>query len=125
MKKSALYLFAAFAIFTVGHAVSSCKEPADTLAKIVIRDVEGFTVSGATVSLVGEPSQQGVESEVGDTTESNAAGEAIFNLNDLYRKGQAGVAVLNIYAQKDSLYGSGVIKIEAERTNTETVVVQP
>lgn len=125
MKKNALYVLSAAAIFATGMLLNSCKEPADTLAKILIKDVEGFSVSGATVALYGEPSEQGVESTVADTTESNAAGEAIFNLNDLYKKGQAGVAVLNISATKDSLSGSGVIKIEEETTNTETIFVQP
>jgi hypothetical protein len=59
-----------------------------------------------------------------DTTSSNAVGEAIFNFDDEYQLGQAGVAVLNIDVQKGTASGSGIIKIEPEAISEETVFVQ-
>jgi hypothetical protein len=38
--------------------------------------------------------------------------------------GQAGVAVLDIKAQKLNKIGQGIIKIEAEKVNEETVFIQ-
>jgi hypothetical protein len=55
---------------------------------------------------------------------TNANGVAVFNFNDVYQLGQAGVAVLNIDVQKDALTGQGIIKVEQEVTSKETVYVQ-
>jgi hypothetical protein len=49
---------------------------------------------------------------------------ASFNYNDIYQLGQAGVAVLDIKAQKQNMIGQGIIKIEAEKINEETVYIQ-
>ncbi|MEY4659245.1 MAG: hypothetical protein RJB36_1011, partial [Bacteroidota bacterium] len=43
----------------------------------------------------------------------------------LYQLGQAGVAVLDIDAKKGNKSGAGIIKIEAEKVNEETVYIQP
>jgi hypothetical protein len=60
-----------------------------------------------------------------DTSYTNVEGMATFNYNDIYQLGQAGVAVLDIKAQKLNKIGQGIIKIEAETTNEETVFIQP
>jgi hypothetical protein len=59
-----------------------------------------------------------------DTTETNSSGVAIFNYNDVYQLGQAGVAVLDIKAYKDGANGQGIIKVEEEVTSEETVYIQ-
>jgi hypothetical protein len=59
-----------------------------------------------------------------DTTQTNSSGEAIFNLNDVYKKGMAGVAILNIDARKNGLKGEGIIKVEEEVTSEATVYIQ-
>jgi hypothetical protein len=60
-----------------------------------------------------------------DTAYTNLNGMASFNFNDLYQLGQAGVAVLDIDAKKGNKAGAGIIKIEAEKLNEETVYIQP
>ena len=60
-----------------------------------------------------------------DTAYTNSTGLASFNYNDIYQLGQAGVAVLDIKAQKLNKIGQGIIKIEAETINEETVFIQP
>jgi len=60
-----------------------------------------------------------------DTSYSNSSGIASFNFNYIYQLGQAGVAVLDIKAQKLNKIGQGIIKIEAEKVNEETVSIQP
>jgi hypothetical protein len=58
-----------------------------------------------------------------DTSYTNVEGLATFNFNEIYQLGQAGVAVLDIKAQKLNQVGIGIIKIEAEKLNEETVVI--
>ncbi|TXI86401.1 MAG: hypothetical protein E6Q37_04135 [Crocinitomicaceae bacterium] len=104
---------------------TSCRKKKDTIAKIYVRDASNSPVAGCQVVLKGVSTTNNPGSvELYDTTETNASGEAIFNFNDEYKLGQAGVAVLNIEAEKDALFGTGIIKIEEEVTNEETVFVQ-
>jgi hypothetical protein len=98
----------------------------DTIAKIEVRDENNTLVEEAMVVLHGTstcncPSQVVVY----DTAYTNAAGIATFNYNEIYQLGQAGVAVLDIEAYKGNRQGQGIIKIEAEKTNEETVIIQP
>jgi hypothetical protein len=125
MKKYSYLLIAI--VFGFGIATTlGCNKKKDTVAKIYIRNGDNALVTGARVILYGESSEPGQQGKVnvGDTTKSNSAGEAIFNLNGLYQKGQAGVAVLNISASLGTATGSGIIKIVEEVTSEETVFIQ-
>lgn len=101
----------------------SCRKKLDTIAKITVRDSSNAVVSDCRVILKGVSTQPNKPSNLYDTAFTNAAGEAIFNFNDVYQLGQAGVAVLNIEATKNGLTGTGIIKIEEEVTNEETVFI--
>ena len=59
------------------------------------------------------------------TMEGNTSsdGKVTFDYSEFYKRGQAGFAVLDILAQKDSMSGEGIIRIEEEQTNEETVVI--
>ncbi|MFN5910972.1 MAG: hypothetical protein ACK45H_06535, partial [Bacteroidota bacterium] len=59
-----------------------------------------------------------------DTTLTNSSGVAVFNYNDEYQLGQAGVAVLDIKAFKGGAQGQGIIKVEQETTSEETVYIE-
>ena len=50
---------------------------------------------------------------------------ATFDYNYLYKAGQSGVAVLSIKVLKGNKNGIGIIKIEEEKVNEETVFIQP
>lgn len=107
-------------------ALNACVKKEDTIAKIEVRDESNNLVEQAMVVLHGTstcncPSQVVVY----DTAFTNAAGIATFNYNEIYQLGQAGVAVLDIEAYKGNRQGQGIIKIEAEKTNEETVIIQP
>ena len=107
-------------------ALNACVKKEDTIAKIEVRDESNNLVEEAMVVLHGTstcncPSQVVVY----DTAFTNAAGIATFNYNEIYQLGQAGVAVLDIEAYKGNRQGQGIIKIEAEKTNEETVIIQP
>jgi hypothetical protein len=101
---------------------SGCRKKEDTIAKIYVRDSANLPVAGAQVVLYGTPTvTPSTGSVVHDTTVTNSSGEAIFNFNEVYQLGQAGVAVLDIEATKDGATAKGIIKIEQETTSEETV----
>ena len=117
------FLMIAFAVtFTFG----SCRKKADTIAKITVRDTANVLVPNARVILYGTSTTAQIKPVVRrDTTYTNSSGVAIFNYNEVYQLGQAGVAVLNISAEKGDLYGEGIIKIEEEVESVATVFIQP
>lgn len=106
-------------------AFVGCRKKEDTIAKIFVRDASNQSVAGARVIIYGQSTTNQPSSVVlFDTTTSNSSGEAVFNFNDVYQLGQAGVAVLNIDVDKDAMAGSGIIKVEQETTTEETVFIQ-
>lgn len=122
MKKLILLSFAAISVVSL----SSCRKKLDTIAHIYVKDETNASVSNAMVVLYGTNTQSTPQQvAVYDTAYTNANGLASFNYNELYQLGQAGVAVLDIKAQKGNKVGQGIIKIEPEMVNEETVYIQP
>ena len=122
MKKILFFALAATSLVSL----SACRKKMDTVAHIYVKDETNASVSNAMVVLYGTNTQQTPQQvAVFDTAYTNANGLATFNYNELYRLGQAGVAVLDIKAQKGNKIGQGIIKIEAEKVNEETVFIQP
>ena len=119
-----IFFSALFIVATV--AVSGCRKKKDTIANIYVKDDNNLLVDQAMVVLYGT-NTAGTPQQVAvfDTAYTNVEGMASFNYNDIYQLGQAGVAVLDIKAQKLNKIGQGIIKIEAETTNEETVFIQP
>jgi len=125
MSLNKLFIVGAVAFMGLAAFVG-CKKKEDTIAKIYVRDAGNQAVSGAQVILYGQSTTNQPSNVVlFDTTSSNAAGEAIFNFNEVYQLGQAGVAVLNIEVTSTTgATGQGIIKVEQETTSEETVFVQ-
>lgn len=106
----------------------SCRKEGDTIAIITVVDTSGARIPGATVILYGTPSSPdyaGLEIIRKDTQFTDAVGQATFNYTEAFKLGQAGFAVLDIKAEKDTLEGSGIIKVAEETTSEETVIIQP
>jgi hypothetical protein len=105
-------------------SVSGCRKKKDTLAHIYVKSNTNQSVDNAMVVLYGT-NTAGTPQQVAvfDTSYTNVEGLATFNFNEIYQLGQAGVAVLDIKAQKLNQVGIGIIKIEAEKLNEETVVI--
>lgn len=121
-----LTLIGLFAFLLI--VLPSCRKEGDTIAIITVIDTSGARIPGAKVILYGTPSSPGyagLEIIRRDTLFSDAAGQATFNYTEAFKLGQAGFAVLDIKAIKDTLEGSGIIKVVEEETSSETVVVQP
>lgn len=122
MKKILLIAIAAVTL----ASLSACRKKMDTIAHIYVKDEANASVSNAMVVLYGTNTQTTPQQvAVFDTSYTNANGLATFNYNELYQLGQAGVAVLDIKAQKGNKIGQGIIKIEAEKINEETIFIQP
>ncbi len=99
-------------------AVTSCYKKKDTIATVTVVNAANAPQGGQEVTLTYEDSNSG-EVRIEQTATTDASGNANFNFNDLYKSGQAGFAVLDIYIQGQVV---GIIKIEEETTSTETVV---
>ena len=119
-------LFIALAAIIVAPSLG-CRKKGDTTVRITVKDVSNTPVENAMVRLYGESTMDQPPGAIvrNDTAYTNSSGVAIFDYNDVYQLGQAGVAVLNIQAKKDGMTGSGIIKIEEETTSEETVFLQP
>ncbi len=119
-------IFFSFLFIVATVAVSGCRKKKDTIANVYVKDDNNILVDQAMVVLYGT-NTAGTPQQVAvfDTSYTNVEGMATFNYNDIYQLGQAGVAVLDIKAQKLNKIGQGIIKIEAETTNEETVFIQP
>lgn len=115
-----LFFFASVVVF------SACRKKEDTIARITVKDSAAMPVPNARVILYGTSTKAPIEPVVRrDTAFTNSSGVATFNYNDIYQLGQAGFAVLDIVVTKDNMSGSGIIKIEEEKENTQTVFIQP
>jgi hypothetical protein len=115
-----------FSLVLFAFTFTSCRKKGDTIANIYVKDETNLSVSGAMVILYGTNTGNTPQQvAVFDTLYTNSTGLASFNFNDIYQLGQAGVAVLDIKAQKLNKIGQGIIKIEAETVNEETVFIQP
>lgn len=124
MKMNRFFALSVIALLSMATLVG-CRKKEDTIAEITVRDASNQAVAGARVVIYGQSTtNQPANVVLYDTTETNSAGVATFNFNDVYQLGQAGVAVLNIDVQKNALTGQGIIKVEQEVTSTETVYVQ-
>lgn len=127
MKNLGFKIGAALVVGFVVVSTFSCRKESETIAQIVVRDTSGAVVPNALVRLDGEsvsptnPNSTNVVRH--DSTYTNSSGVAVFDYTEVYNLGQAGFAVLNISAEKDALFGDGIIKIEAEETTTETVYI--
>jgi hypothetical protein len=124
MKKSIKsFIFFSFLFLLVSTFFSSCHKTKDTTAKITVRDKNSNLVIGAWVRVFGNSTTTNT-SIINDSIQSDYKGEVIFNYNKIYKAGQAGVAVLDIIGRKGALYGKGIIKIEPEIENKETIYLQ-
>lgn len=100
-----------------------CRKKQDTIAQILVRNSAGAVVPGASVHIFPKPEQQKGPFLWEYKTTTNASGVAIFNFNEVYQLGQAGVVVANIKAQYAGNSGTGVIKVDQETTSVATVFI--
>jgi len=103
----------------------SCYKQKDTGLAVYVKDTSGNIIEGASVHLYGEPTITGGNLLLIDLTKStDKNGTSFFNLNNYYKSGQTGVAVLKIDAAYANKVGSTTITIEQETINSKEVVIQ-
>ncbi|MBK9176315.1 MAG: hypothetical protein IPM46_08245 [Flavobacteriales bacterium] len=111
---------------TVAMFLPSCTKEQPTTAIIKVVKEDGTVVSDAFVKLYADPQfPLGDPNRLTKEKYTNGAGEAEFDYTDFYEQGQSGFAVLDILCTYDTLVGEGIIKIEEEETNRETVILLP
>lgn len=118
-------ILAAVLLFILGAGLGSCNKEKDTKATITVLDSTGAVKAYAYVKLFANPTTplQADFSRLTKEGYTGSDGKVTFDYSEFYKRGQAGFAVLDIIAQVDSLTGEGIIRIEEEQTNEETVVV--
>lgn len=121
MRKQLLYTLLA-GIFAL--SLTSCGKSGDTLATIKVLDVNNQPVAGALVKVKGYDSNGVNPGNLDRETTSDGNGNAVFNFNDMYKRGSAGFAVLEIEASKAGMLGTGIIKVEDQVNNEATVSIQ-
>jgi hypothetical protein len=113
--------------FLMVGMMSSCRKESPTVAVITVVDTSGAIFEGATVRLYPVPTltmHPGIT--IDDLLDSDINGQATFDYTDQFNLGQAGFAILDIEIWSgDTLSGTGIIKVEAEETSEETVVLLP
>ncbi len=110
----------------IAAGVSSCRTKQHTFAMIQVLDEHNQEVADASVTLFTEPPyEQGAVAVVNKTAETDSRGRVWFNFDDVFQLGQQGVVVLKIQANYSDKNGTGLIKVEQERTNKATVFIQP
>lgn len=127
MKESTMGRWMIAVIALISVFAYSCDKIEDTIATVRVVNSFGTPVSGAEVRLFAVGS--GDDDQIGeirfDTTQvTNGSGRVSFNFSDFYKQGQAGFVVLDIEASKGALTGEGIIKVEEEETNEETVTIE-
>ena len=111
----------------------SCKKTKDTTAVITVIDSNGLPVGGAFVELEGQSSPDAVKvanPALRKVAFTPANGVVSFNYTEIYKAGQAGVAVMNVSAYKlvsgdTTAVGKTYVKLDPETDNAQTVVLKP
>ena len=118
MKTTIRNTFLFTALIVLVFSFTSCYKKKDTIANITVIHANGMVPwAGAEVRLFYGVSAD--SARIDKTATTGGGGTATFNFNELYKSGQAGFAVLDIYVQGALV---GIIKIEEEKTSEETVV---
>ncbi len=107
-------------LVTIMTMLSSCYKEKETTAVITVLDAANAPVPGAEVKLYYKYASDslGTDLRLDKTATTDASGKANFNYTDEFKSGQAGLSVLDIEVDGAIL---GIIKIEEEQQNEETV----
>jgi hypothetical protein len=106
------------ALIVLAFSFTSCYKKKDTIANVTVMNANNEAVSGVEVRLFYGVSAD--SARIDEISTTGGGGTAIFNFNELYKSGQAGFAVLDIYVGGNIV---GIIKIEEEKTSDETVII--
>jgi hypothetical protein len=103
-----------------------CEKQKETTAKISVREISGEPSVGTTVFVYPESTTfKDVNKDLFRSGTTDGTGACDFNFTEMYKSGQAGVAVFNVFASKivgsDTLRAYSYIKLDPEKANETTV----
>ena len=110
-------------LLTIMTTFSSCYKKKKTTAVITVLDVANAPVAGSDVKVYYKYATDslGTDLRLDKQGTTDASGKVTFDYTDIFKSGQAGLAVLDIEVDGAVL---GIIKIEEEKQNEETVNMQ-
>jgi len=118
MKTTLKNIFLFTTLLILVSSISSCYKKKDTIANITVLNVNNEPMSNLEVRLFYGTSAD--SARIDEVATTGGGGTASFNFNELYKSGQAGFAVLDIYIGGNVV---GIIKIEEETISEETVII--
>ena len=107
-------------------AVSSCYKTKQTTLNVQVRMSSGEVVMGASVTVKGvSPENSDGNTLLIDYEQAtNNNGIVFFNLVDIYKPGQSGVAIVEVKAQKSGLVAEEIVDLVEEIENRVDLVLQ-
>lgn len=113
-------------LFIVIMLCSSCYKSRQTSLTVEVRNSSGQTVNGVLVKVQAEPTSnlEGQELLIDYEEATNSNGIAFFNLNEVFKSGQTGVAIVVASVQQNNLNTAEVIEIVEEIDNRLDLVIQ-
>ncbi len=92
-----------------------------------MKNGSGELVEGASVHVYAEPtvsSGEAGELEADYYATTNSDGKAVIDLNNIFKPGQNGVAVLHVSVSKEEKNGNGNIELIQETANKIEIVIE-
>lgn len=107
-------------------AVSSCYKSKQTTLNVNVRMSSGIAVTGAIVTVKGvsPENSDGNPLLIDYKQATNSYGIAFFNLADIYKPGQSGVAIVEVKAQKSGLISEEIVDLVEEIENRVDLVLE-
>lgn len=103
----------------------SCKQTAPTTLEVTVLNSSGERISGAQVWLVAEPTDTAHNAlAVQDSTSSDNAGKAYFDLSTFYKPGQIGVMQIKVKGFYFGLNGEAFAEITEQQRNQVLLQLQ-
>lgn len=121
-------ILTSFSFLFIALLFTNCKKDKDTTLTVYVRDKQTALVSGAVVDLTADANgNKNINKDLDSMLITPGSGMVQFNLTKMYKAGQAGVAVMDVYAFKlvgeDTLVGHSYKKIEPYQDNVLNVTI--
>jgi hypothetical protein len=121
-------ILTSFSFLFIALLLTSCEKEKDTTLTVYVRDKQSTLVSGAVVDLTADANgNKNINKDLDSMLITPGSGMVQFNLTKMYKAGQAGVAVMDVYAYKivgeDTLIGHSYKKIEPQQDNVLNVAI--
>ncbi len=116
-------------LLSVLFTLTNCAKTKKTTATVYVRNTVGALVSGVTVIIHPQSTTQKPSNvDLDSTLVTPASGMVQFDFTRVYKSGQAGAAVMDIYAYKlvgsDTLKAKSYVKLEPEQDNVASIVLK-